>query len=206
MPIGVSIWGPIAASAVGGWLASRRKGQQTQTSTSTPTFDPAFTGLRDQLLKIIGARLQTPINLDPYQSQGIQDINRNFDLLRQSQSNDLTARGLGTSPVAAAVDAARGVARTGAISRFNNSLPLLQRQLENENFGLASGLLGLGIGRTATGTGFSEDESGGGAAGSAENLAAMLGYMSRNGMFRRGGSPTGGDGGYYPPSDTWGWG
>lgn len=193
MPYGVSIWGPIAASAIGGWISSKRK------SSSTPTLDPKYSPLEQQVLSLVQQRLGTSTDLSGYQAQGTQDINHTFDLLKQSQSNDLTARGLSTSPVAGAVDATRENARGGQVSSFINSIPLLRRQLQAQDIGLANGVLGQGRGTTTT------EQSGGGAAGSAESIAAMLGYLQSTGAFKRG-AGGGGNGQYYEPNDINGWG
>lgn len=174
---------PSIASAIGGYFKNR------QQSSTTPNYG-SLQGLIESLMR---QRLQGSTDLSGYRSQGIQDTNHTFDLIGQSQANDLTARGLSTSPVAATVDATRQNARAGAISRFQNSIPLLQRQLQGDDLGMAARIFG---GSTTTG------ESGGGLAGSFTNLAAMLGYLQSTGAFRR----PGGGGGGYEPSDTMGWG
>jgi hypothetical protein len=192
MPIGASIWAPIAASAVGGYLAN-----QSSSSTS-PTLDPTYGPLQQQVLAMIMKRLNTGTDLSGYTATGVGNIGRTFDLLKQSQSNDLTARGLGTSPVAGAVDATRENARGGEVSRFQNSIPLIQRDFQNQDLGLASNLLGFGRGATSTST------TGGGQAGAATNLAAMLGYMSQKGLFRRTPAQGTGPGDSSLPMDQWG--
>lgn len=186
MPIGASVWGPLAAGFIGGWIKNKQK------SSTTPNYGP-FQKMIEDLLR---RRLMGSTDLSGYTAQGLQDTNRTFDLIRGSQANDLTARGLGTSPVAGAVDATRENARGAAISRFQNSIPLLQRQLQGDDLGLAAQLFG---GRTTTG------EAGGGLGGGFENIAGMLGYLQATGAFGR---RPGGGGSIpsYPPSDTWGWG
>src|SRR3990167_11191722 len=116
-----------------------------------------------------------------YQAGGQQQINRTFDTIAQSQGNNLTARGLGTSPVAGAVEANRENARAGQTASFLNSIPLLQRQMQGEDLRMASDVLGMGRGSQTQATG----QSGGGAAGSAESLAQYLGYLMGTGSFNR---------------------
>lgn len=200
MPYGVSIWGPIAVSglsALGGYLSSKSK------SKTTPTLDPAYLPLRGQALQLLTKRLQSGADLTGYGASGAQNINHTFDVMKQSQDNNLTARGLSTSPVAAAVDATRDNARAGQLTTFRNGLPLLQRQLQADDFGLANQLMWGGRGTETTG------ESGGGAAGSVEGIAAMLGYLQAIGAFKKK-SPAmyggGGNGTYYEPNDINGWG
>jgi hypothetical protein len=141
-------------------------------------MDPAYSPLQQQILQMTRNRLNTSADLSGYAAQGTQNLNKNYDLINQSQSNNLTARGLGTSPVAGAVDARRENARIGDISGFQNQIPLLQRQLQAQDLASAQGVLGLGRGSTTTGS------EGGGAAGAATNLAQMLGYLYGQGAFQ----------------------
>ena len=108
MPIGASIWGPAALSFFGGLIANKQK------SSSKPNYGP----LHGLILDMMRKRLTGSTDLSGYTAQGLQDTNHTFDLIGQSQGNDLTARGLGTSPVAGAVNATRENARGGAIARF----------------------------------------------------------------------------------------
>jgi hypothetical protein len=164
------------SSIAGGALANRSK----QTSTTTPTVNQAYGPLQTQVLDMITKRLSSgPADMAGYTASGIGDINHTFDLIKGSQANDLTARGLGASPVAGAVDARTQVARGGQIARFQNTLPLLQRDLQTQDLGMAGNILNLGRGGTSTGTA----SSGGGAAGSFENLAAYIGYLAGKGVF-----------------------
>ena len=186
MPVGASVWGPIAASGLSflGGLFGNKSRQSTR-----PNYGP-FQQMIEDLMR---RRLQGSTDLSGYTAQGLQDTNHTFDLLRSSQNNDLTARGLGTSPVAGAVDAARNNARGGAIARFQQGIPLLQRQLQGDDLSLAAQLFG---GRT------SEGSAGGGIGGGLENLASMLGYFQSTGAFGRRKPPVMS----YAPNDMNGWG
>lgn len=155
-------------SFLGGLFGNKNK------QTSTPNHGP----LQDRILQIMRQRLGSSADLSGYRAQGLQDTNQTFDLIRQSQSNDLTARGLGTSPVAANVDAMRENSRGGAIARFQQGLPLLQRQLQADDLGLAGYLF---RGNTTEGT------SGGGLGGGFDSLATMLGFLQATGAFGKGG-------------------
>jgi len=168
-------------SFAGGLFGNKSK------QTTTPNYGP----LQGLIQDLIRRRLQGSQDMSGYTAQGMQNVNHTYDLIGQSQANDLTARGLGTSPVAGAVDATRQNARGGAIANFQNSVPLLQRQLQGDDLGLAGSLFG---GRTTTG------DEGGGLAGGFTNLAAMLGYLQKKNAFGRGG------GGGYEPNDMNGWG
>lgn len=163
----------LGASAVGGALGNK------STQTSTPTMDPAYGPLQSMILGQVQNRLANGTDLSGYTGSGISNINQGYNAIKTSQNNDLTARGLASSPVAGAVDATRENARAGDIASFRNSIPLLQRQFQNEDLGSATNLLGLGRGVNTTGN------YGGGAGGAATNLAGMLGYLTAQGMFKR---------------------
>lgn len=165
-----------------------------QSSSTTPNYGP----LQGLITELIKKRLGTSADLGGYTAGGMQQINHNFDLAGQAQGNDLTARGLSTSPVAGAVDATRQAGRVASLSQFQNSIPLLQRELQAQDLGLAGSLF---RGGTTTG------EGGGGLGGGLENLSQMLGYFYGRGAFgKRGGYNNMGIPQSYEPSDTYGYG
>lgn len=174
MAIGTGTAIGLGLSALGGLLGNKQK------STTTPTLDKAYGPLQGMILNLVQRRLQTDPDLSGYQAQGMSTINRNYDLVKQAQANNLTARGLGTSPVAGAVDASRENARVGEISSFANSIPILRRQQQAQDLGLAGDVLSLGRGSST------EASGGGGFAGGATNLAQMIGYLMGTGAFKRG--------------------
>lgn len=166
------------ASIAGGALANKG----SQTSSTSPTIAPEYQGLQGQILNLIKGRLSTDPNLTGYTGTGVAQINSGFNTAAQTQENDLTRRGLATSPIAATVDATRNNARVGAVTDFRNSIPLLARSLQTQDLGLGTNLLNMGRGSTSTGT----TESGGGAAGAFTNLAQYLGYLTGKGAFSKG--------------------
>ena len=176
------------ASLVGGWLSGRNK------QSSTPTIDPAFKPLQQMLIDRATKRLSMPSSLpEGFETGGISTINKTFDAGRQSLENVLTARGLGTSPVAGSAMGKFEGGRVGVVARFRRDLPVVERQMRQEDEEEVLRLLGLGRGMTYEGRG------GGGAAGAAENLASMLGFLYGQGAFGgagggRTGAPTGAPG------------
>lgn len=169
------------ASVAGGALANR----SNATSSTTPTMDPKYGGLQQSILDMITKRLSSgPADLSGYTASGIGTANKTYGLVKQAQTNDLTSRGLATSPIAGVVDANRENARAGDITRFQNSIPLLQRDLQTQDLGMANSILSQGRGVTTTQAG----TGGGGPAGAFENLAAYLGYLQGKGVFGRPGA------------------
>lgn len=178
---------PAALSFAGGLL----KNKASSTSTTTPTYGAEYSPLLQTMRQLALARLRQPTDLSPYRSSGMQTINQAFGNARMASSNDLTARGLSTSPIAGAVDTNNQNARAASLAGFENSIPLLARQLQGEDLGLAAGVANMGRGSTTTGT----ESGGGGLAGGVTQLAQFLGYASGKGAFGgAGGGPVAMDG------------
>jgi hypothetical protein len=127
-------------------------------------------------------RLGKPSSLpEGFETGGISTINKTFDAGKQSLENVLTARGLGTSPVAGSALGKYEGNRVGEVSRFRRDIPMFERQLRQEDEEEVLRLLGMGRGLTF------EGNRGGGAAGAAENLASMMGFLYGQGAFGGGG-------------------
>lgn len=209
-------WMPLlglGATALGS-LFNRKKGaQQTQTGTQTgntsstsvmgPTvLDPQYQSLQNAIMPSIMRRIQSPTGLPRgYEESGIRKLNRTFDMARQGMDNRMTANGLGRSPVAAAGGNALDRARVGSIADFQMDLPMVARDMQNQDLGLAMQQMEFGrslAGRTTTNTGTTsgtstekrDDGSGGGFLG---NMSSMLGWLIGQGAFNKkaGGTPTG---------------
>lgn len=162
------------ASAIGSAI-SNKKGART--STSTPTIAPEFKTLSDLLRSRAEERLRSSVDLSGLASTGTQNINDAFAGGRLASENNLTARGLGTSPVAAAVGSDSDQARVGSIAQFLNTLPTLQRQFQDQDMAMAGNVLGrFGTGTTGVGAGS--------ALGSGIGSAAeMLAFLKGQGVF-----------------------
>lgn len=187
------------ASFLGGMFGNRGKtSKSTNTSTTTTNLSPGATGLNDQLLSMIRGRLSAPSALPQgYEAGGIRDINSVFDVINQSKNANLTARGLSDSPVAGI---GTDNARAGEIAKFTSGLPLVNRQLENENMDFASRLFSLQPrSQTTTGSG-TNTQPGNMLGGGLDSLASMLGFLMGQGAFGKGGGAFG-HGGIFSPND-----
>lgn len=205
----MSLWGPAIGMGVSmlGSLFSKKGQQQTtsnnsstnnSTSTVGPTqLDPQYAGLQNMIMPMIMKRLQSPGGVPRgYEEAGIRSTNRTYDLGKQSLDNNLTARGLGTSPIAGAAGTRLETGRLGSISDFQQSLPMIGRQMQNED--LATAMQNLEFGRslaghtvtntgTNTSTGQATTSQGGGKVSNMiGDMAGMLGWMYGNGMFKGG--------------------
>jgi hypothetical protein len=176
-------------SLLGGILGGRKQTTDTRFSRSgTNTTTPIESPEQSQLFRLLASRaigrLNNPTPLGGYESTGLQNINRVSDALRMSAENNLTSRGLSTSPIAANVSTNLDLARGGESARFLNSLPLLMRELALGDEAAAAGIYGLKpFGQTSTysesGTGQSTGTPPGGMIGGGlSSLGAMLGFLA----------------------------
>lgn len=160
-----------AGSIIGGSLSNK--------SSTTPTLDPTYSPLQQQMLKLLQGRLSGPSALPAgLETGGVRSINNTFDVAKQTSDQSLVRRGLATSPVAATVDTARNNERAGAVGTFRAGLPLIAQQLQTQDLGLANSALAQGRG--------TQTESGGGAAGAATNLSQFMGYFLNSKKFNGG--------------------
>lgn len=195
----------LGATALGSFFGNKNKNAQrsnsettsTSTTTTAPTvLGPEYAGLQAAITPMIMKRLLNPTGVPAgYETGGIKGINRTYDLGKQSIANNLTARGLGTSPIAGAAETRLETGRLGAISDFQQEIPLIARDLQNQDIGLAMQNLNFGrslAGSTTTHTG-SGTSSGtvqggtGGAGGFIGDLSSMLGFLIGSGAFSKAG-------------------
>lgn len=191
-------------SAVGGALGQRkgaRTGEQSSTFdntyTTTPNISPENASLADLTRSMITKRLSSPTPLAGYQAQGLGNINRTSDLVRQSIQNRLSSAGLGGSPIEGNALAQAELSRGGQVAGFLNQLPLLERELGGRDIEMASRFGALQPhGTTATGRGSSAGTftaPGSALSGAFGDTASMLGWLAGMGML--GGGQKGGAGG-----------
>ncbi len=109
----------------------------TQSQQNNINFSPQIQALLNQLTPQYARLAGQGTNLQPYQQQGEQQINANAALAQQAVQSNLAARGLSTSPVAAAMENTNNLNRVGQINTFQQQLPLLQQQLQKANLGAA---------------------------------------------------------------------
>jgi len=192
---------PLALSGIsflGGALNNRAR--QT-TSTTTQALSPEAQGLNTLLMDTIRQRLAGSADLSGYRTQETQNINRTFGNAQTALNADLTARGLSDSPVAGAAISRFQGARAGSIAQLVNSLPLLQRDMQQQDLGLGSHLMALQP-RTTTTTG---TQPGNMLGGGFSDLGSMLGYLVGQGQFggAGGAGPTVGRRAWAPGITPW---
>lgn len=167
IPAGLSLLGALGGS---------QKSKTTQ--TTTPQLDPAYGPLQQALLSQTLGRLNSPTALPAgYAAQGIGGINDTYKTIQQGIGN--RAASLGQSGGAGELYALGNadIARGGDIAKFRTGLPLLERDMKNQDLAAALGVLNGGrYSSTTTGT------SGGGVGGALEGAGGILGYLYGQGM------------------------
>lgn len=165
--------GLLGASLLGG-LGKKKQ-------TTTPTADPAYSGLQKLLIDQAMSRINQPSALPAgYETQGIGKINRTFDTIGQGIGNRAAAMGVSGGAGEQYATNLLNMNRGGQIAGFQTQLPLQERALRLEDLGFANNVLGSQrYGQTTS--------SGGGFGGGLENLAGMFGYLYGAGKIGGGG-------------------
>ncbi len=171
LPIGMGI-----ASLLSGVLQNRGR---RATQTTRPTFDPAFSPLKRQLMQHMTSRIGQKTQLaQGIGNQQIANTNNVFANLRRAQTDRLAANGqLGGNVETAgrnALDIARGSEITGVL----NNLPLIEDNMDQENLRSGSSLLALGRGSTTESS--TPPDLAGGIGTGLDDFGSFLGTMFAN--------------------------
>lgn len=108
-----------------------------------PFILPEWMGLLNPVRGIVYNRLTSPEGSLPqgYRAEGLRNIGQVADINRSAMTQNLLSRGLFGRESGS--EAALAQDTMGQQASFLNSLPLLQRQLQNEDLGLASELVNI---------------------------------------------------------------
>ncbi len=177
----IPVAGPFIAaglSAAGGAMANS---EGARTGTAAPTIAPGYQSLADLLKARAMARLNMGTDMGGFKAAGVNNINGAFSNAAVGTNAGLEARGLATSPVAAAVAGHANTARAASIAEFLNSVPLIQRQLQNEDMANAtSQVRNFGVGQRTVAPGSA-------VAGGLDSAAKMLAFLRGSGVLGAGG-------------------
>ena len=183
--------------AIGGALGQTRaartstREQQNQSQfTNLPMEAPGYGPLGDMLRRSALTRITGSALPAGFVEGGISNINRAGDLGNLALSNELTARGLSQSPVAATALTNTGIARQGEINQLENvTAPMLEEELRNRNFQNALNLYSRGgVGTTGTRTSTGKETAvaaGSPLAGAFSSAAELLAYLYGSGAFNK---------------------
>jgi hypothetical protein len=167
-------------------------GPQTSTSTGTtsssgggsfsnrPVITGEYQGIDQLMRNIMTGRLSNPSSLPAgYASNQARAINQSYEGADQAARNMAASRGLsGEQSYAVASPANR--ARAGALADMRGNIPLLERQMQNEDIGIARGLQqAFGTGQQGSSSQWSSGQTSGSQTNpfSASDLAALMKIM-----------------------------
>ena len=130
------------------------------TNTSTPNLSPIQQKLVDLFTAGSINQFQHPQDLTDYKNAGLQAINQQSDITNKAVGNMLASRGLSFSPAAATAQTQGLINQGNQQTNFLESLPLLQRQFQQENIRqLLSSFGAIPTGQTQTQSGTSSGTS-----------------------------------------------
>jgi hypothetical protein len=196
----------MGAQALSGALANKSKTntttqdtkQTTSSSGSTaPNYDDAQLDVRNFLLReLMGGVESTPDFAKNYTQQGIGQINQNADRTQNQIRQAMLSRGLGRTSAGFAPEVANENARFGAISQFENEVPLKMEELRRNRMNdfarfFTSLPVGTSTNQTSTSTGNmtgTQTTPGNMLAGGLGGLSQMGAFLYGNGAFGGGGS------------------
>ena len=149
-----------------------------QTSTSTPNLNP----FQQQLAKMFteGAmdQYRQSVNLSPYASQGLQQIQGQAGANAKIIGNVLAQRGLSFSPAAVTSMLGNTLNAGNQANQFLAGIPLLSRQLQDNSLGnLIRAFGAMPVGMTQTGSGSSTSHMEGVNTQSGNPTAGFLGGL-----------------------------
>ena len=137
-------------SVLGSVLGSRKK---TQTSKTTPTWDPANQGLLDQTRASVSGTLSNPSQyVEPMRLKGIDSINRRYRDVPGRVSEQLAQRGYGSSGEMGKGLFKTEMSRFGDVSDFENMINQMILGEKNSAIGQSQNLLSLTRGTESEGT------------------------------------------------------
>jgi hypothetical protein len=102
-------------------------------SATNPNFSPLQNALIQQFTQGASNLYNQSTNLQPYEASGLEQINQGSNAASQAENANLAARGLSFSPAAATANNQNILSRTAQQSQFANSIPLLQRQMQQQS-------------------------------------------------------------------------
>lgn len=164
---------------------SQQQNQQyANTSYILPEYDALTGGLRGNLANMYLQRAQSvPDFMRNYQAQGLENINQSSDALRSNLSSILASRGLSYSPAAATAETGLEGGRISQQLGFQNQLPLVQDQLQQQRLGdLSNFFARLPVGQTGGAAGTSLGDFTGTSSGTSTGTTSIPGNMLGGGF------------------------
>jgi len=130
-----------ADSPIGAWLRSTETPTSnfSQSTTSSPFITKDYQGIQGLAKGLVESRLASGGSLPAgFKAGGLRDVNRAFAGTPAAAENMGAAFGFG--PGAAAGGAAMDVGRRGQIADFLTQVPMMERQNQTQDIGLANAM------------------------------------------------------------------
>ncbi len=137
-----------------------QQGQNYTSGSTTPDLSPFQQQLAQLFTQGASDLYGSSTNLQPYTTQGLQQIQGQGGANQQTISNILAARGLSASPASGTALTQNTLNTGNQANSFLQSIPLLQRQLQTQGLsGLISAFGALPTGVTSTGSNISSNNA-----------------------------------------------
>lgn len=175
---------PIISAIAGGFANKSSTSKQDQTSTTTPNLDAGGMDLRNQIVQAYIKQLLGTSDMSGYTASGISNINKNAATKKAQTTENLSARGISGDALAFAQNKVDNQ-RFSDVTDFQNSIPLLQQQLQSQILSNAGNYLSTNpYGSTTKGAGTTQTP-GNVAGGVLGNAASTLAYLYGQGAYSK---------------------
>ena len=152
--------GPQQKIKTEGTISNQQSGSFNQSGSSSPNLTPLQEALIRQFTGGASDLFSQSQNLDPYAASGLKQINSGSDIIKNILQGNLANRGLSFSPAAGTAETQNELNRVNQGSQFLQSLPLLQRQLQQGSLDqLMKAFAIIPTGTTTTGSGTTDQSS-----------------------------------------------
>lgn len=118
-----------------GTITNNQTGSFNTANTTAPNFSNLQKALMSQFTSAASSLYNTSTNLQPYESSGMAQINSGSNAAQQAINAQQASQGLSFSPAASTAQTQNTLNRVNQQTQLANSIPLLQRQLQQQSLG-----------------------------------------------------------------------
>lgn len=118
-----------------GTITNNQTGNFNANSSTNPDFSPLQQALMKQFTGAAQSLYNQSTNLQPYESSGMEQINQGSNAAGQAIAANNASRGLSFSPAGTTATNQNTLNRVNQQTQLANSIPLLQRQLQQQSLG-----------------------------------------------------------------------
>jgi hypothetical protein len=118
-----------------GTITNNQQGSFNTQNSTAPNFSNLQKALMQQFTGAASNLYNQSTNLQPYEASGMEQINQGANAASQAIAANNASRGLSFSPAASTAQNQNTLNRVNQQTQFANSIPLLQRQLQQQSLG-----------------------------------------------------------------------